>query len=138
MKKRLTVIIQPGIEHLQSIYQSFRIGTEIRFTIGKFHTTDGCPKRFLRKTVFYDIGKHFFNRCKKLLFTAYFGILGNDTEELLTDSVFICGIHIFADALLNEGRFQGRTRSRADGIVEYADCRIQKPVHALSHYHIVC
>ncbi len=102
MDKRLRIIIQPAVQHLQSVHKSLGCGTEIRFPVFEFIVAKGRIQCLFIKTVLYNFSKHLFHGFHKLFFLLFIRILGYNAEIGLLNAVFVNAVNIRTDAFFQK------------------------------------
>ena len=136
VNKRLVLIIKPAVQHLQTIHQSLRVGTEICFPIFKLEIIDTCKKRLFLKALLHHVNKHFTDRLQEFFFLIGANILGDHTEIRLFDATIVDTVHILAQSLVNQSLFQRRAGRGAKCIINDLERHIKFRIQTVSRSHI--
>ena len=100
--KRLVLIIEPAVQHLQAVHQSLGIGPEIRLPILEFIIIECRQQGFLIHPVCGNPRKHLPHGRKEQIQFVRGGSLRHHAEIGLSDAVIKDTVHVLADSAIHQ------------------------------------
>ena len=137
MHPRFFIIVKPTVKYINPIHQPLWVRCVICLTESEFKVIDSRQYGFLINSLIHNFLQCIMNDVQKTFLIGSIGILRNDLEIRLQNSVFIRPFYIFSNLCIQKRLLYRGTRSIQKGIFQNRKCYIEFDVKCRTCHHII-